>query len=140
MLSAMFPSIDIYSTKLFFYNLISIVVIVLHYLKLITLQLDNKFFICYSNVLAQVELVITQFSDQVRMKLTLQLTTFWEFSKNYSSILMVQLFQHPFLPLSRFFSVPFALDLNDSESVTAVFSALPSSSLKYYHKFTDVFE
>ena len=40
------------------------------------------------------------------------------------------------LPSARVFSVIFVLDLNDSESVRLSID----SSLKYFHKFLDVFE
>ena len=77
-------------------NLISIAVIALQYLELIKLQLEPKGLYPVSNVPVPDELVMMQVDDHVRMGLIhSRLVAFQGFSKNYLSILMVLLFQHP---------------------------------------------
>ena len=66
--------IDIYSS--FLENLISIVVIVLHYLQLINLQLEHKFFISYGKCWILIVNRISYYkkiTDQIKIRLISQL-------------------------------------------------------------------
>ena len=89
------------------------------------------------NALVPVELPITQFADQVRIKLINNISiVFQKLLKSFNSTAILT----SFFNIIRVFSVAFVLDLNDSESIITGLSVLPGSSLKYCQKLLDVFE
>ena len=84
----------------------------LNYLDLMKLQLKQSFVSVIINVPAPLELVMAQVDEHVKMRLSLQfISSIQEFFKNYSSILMVLLFQHPFYDHNWRFSCYFYHEL-----------------------------
>ena len=84
---ALILSIDIYSSQMSVWNLISVALVALYYLHLIKLVLkDKSLFTVIAKVVALFTLQITQFA--------FWLATVLGFSRNYFSTLMAQLFLH----------------------------------------------
>ena len=77
-----------------------------------------------------------EFPDQVRTEFHNALVAFQEFSKNYLSILIAQLFFVLTVPAVAVVFVSLDLNLNDSEFVMLLLSG---SFLQYCHKLPDVF-
>ena len=91
-----------------------------------------------ANFPSPVELVITQSSDHVKIRLTSQLiksisSVFQKLLKYFNGTIISTSFV---FPLFGVFPVTFTLDLNDSESVELSFG----SSLWYCHQLPEVFE
>ena len=84
-------------------------------------------------------LTITKFSDQVRIRLILQLikNTSSEFSKSYLNIsmeLLLNCYSTPFVPAALVLPVNFKLNLNNSGSATGSFN----TSLQYCFKLFEL--
>ena len=90
-----------------------------------------------SNVPSSVELVITQSTDHIERRLTLQFINgisrvFQKLLKFFNCTINSTSFA---FPSAAVFLVIFTVDLNDSESVKLLFG----SSLKYSHRLPDIF-
>ena len=86
-----------------------------------------------ANVTTPVALVMTEIEDHVKMKLISQLiSNISKFLQNYSSTLMVLLFQH----YLYYHHYDIILNMKDSKTGIAAFG----SSLSYSHKLQVVFD
>ena len=105
---------------------------------MIKLLREHKFLYQFCKYFCTCRIVITQVDDHVKTRLISQLIN--DISRVLEKLLKyfnVTIISTSFvLPSARVFSVIFVLDLNDSESVRLSID----SSLKYFHKFLDVFE